>query len=107
MFFFTLFFLLFFLFAYDSNQIELPGVPAGSPLRGGDVTVYVPDIKQPSFPTPFSSVLVSVSDFMAISTAFHSINSPDNSFLTLFFWSYFCLIGPFNRISLYESLPQP
>ena len=28
-------------------------------------------------------------------------------FLTLFFRSYFCLIGPFNYISLYESLPQP
>ena len=27
-------------------------------------------------------------------------------FLTLFFRSYFCLIGPFNYISLYESLPQ-
>ena len=28
-------------------------------------------------------------------------------FLTLFFWSYFCLIGPFNSVSLYESLPRP
>ena len=28
-------------------------------------------------------------------------------FLTLFFRSYFCLIGPFNYISLYESLPKP
>ena len=27
----------------------------------------------------FNSVLVSVSVFMALSTAFHSINSPDNS----------------------------
>ena len=26
----------------------------------------------------FDSVLVPVSDFMALSTAFHSINSPDN-----------------------------
>ena len=25
----------------------------------------------------------------------------------LFFWSYFCPIGPFNYVSLYESLPQP
>ena len=30
-------------------------------------------------PTPFYSVLVSVSVLMALSTLFHSINSPDNS----------------------------
>ena len=53
--------------------------PAGSPSRGGDVTVYVCDINQPSLPTPFYSVLVSISVFMALSTVFHSINSPDNS----------------------------
>ena len=40
---------------------------------------YVCDINQPSLLTPFNSVLVSVSVFMAISTVFHSINSPDNS----------------------------
>ena len=28
-------------------------------------------------------------------------------FLILFFWSHLCLIGPFNYISLYESLLQP
>ena len=28
-------------------------------------------------------------------------------FLTLFFRSYFYFVGPFNCISLYESLPQP
>ena len=69
--------------------------PAGSPSRGGDVTVYVCDINQPSLPTPFYSVLVSISDFMALSTAFHSINSPDNfpfshsllPVLSLPFWS--------------------
>ena len=37
------------------------------------------DINQPSLPTPFYSVLVSVSVSMALSTVFHSINSPDNS----------------------------
>ena len=41
--------------------------------------VYVLDIKHPSLPTPFHSVLVSVSVFMALSTVFHSMNSPDNS----------------------------
>ena len=73
-----------------------PGVPAGSPSRGGDVLVYVTDINQPSLPTPFDSVLVSVSAFMALSTLFHSIHSPDNSSLSrsvllvliLLYWSF-------------------
>ena len=54
-------------------------VPAGTSPRGGDVTVYVFDINQPSLPTPFHFVLVSVSTFMALSTVFHSIKSPDNT----------------------------
>ena len=54
-------------------------VPKGSPSRGGDVAVYVFDINQSSLPTPFYSVLVFVSVFMALSTVFHSINPPDNS----------------------------
>ena len=54
-------------------------VPTGSPSRGGDVMVYVVDINQPSLPTPFYSVLVSSSVFTAFSTAFYSINSPNNS----------------------------
>ena len=40
------------------------------------------DKNQPSLPTPFffkNSVLVSISVFMALSTVFHSTNSPDNS----------------------------
>ena len=53
-------------------------VPAGSPSRGGDVAVHVFDMNQPSLPTPFYSVLVSISVFVALSTVFHSINSPDN-----------------------------
>ena len=51
----------------------------GSPSRGGDVAIYVFDINQPSLPTPSYSVLKSVSVFKALSTVFHSINSPDNS----------------------------
>ena len=51
----------------------------GSPSRGGDVTVEVPDKNQPSLPHAFYCVLVSVSVFMALSTVFRSINSPDNS----------------------------
>ena len=57
-------------------------VPSDSPSRGRDVVffvVVVVDINQPSLPTPFYSVLVSISVFVAISTAFRSINSPDNS----------------------------
>ena len=54
-------------------------VPAGSPSRGANVAIYVFDKNQPSLPTPFYSVLVSVSVFVALSTAFHSMNSPDNS----------------------------
>ena len=71
-------------------------VTAGSPSRGGDVTVYVYDINQPSLLTPFYSVLVSVSVFRAFSTVFRSINSPDNSpfshsvlpGLSLPYWSF-------------------
>ena len=37
---------------------------------------------QPSLPTPFYSVLLSVSVFMALSTVFYSINSPLNSLLS-------------------------
>ena len=40
---------------------------------------FMPDINQPSLPTPFYSVLVSISVLMALSTLFLSINSPDNS----------------------------
>ena len=49
----------------------------GSPSRDGDVAVYVFDINRPSLYTPLYSVLVSVSVFKALSTVFHSINSPD------------------------------
>ena len=77
-------------------------VPTGSPSRGWDVAVYVFGINQPSLPIPFYSVLVSIFMYMALSTVFHSINSPDNSP-----FSYSVLTGPFNCISRYESLLQP
>ena len=55
-------------------------VPMGSPSCGGDVVVCVYDTNSPSLPTPlFYSIHVSVSVFMALSTVFLSINSPDNS----------------------------
>ena len=52
-------------------------VLAGSPSRGGDVTVYVLDINQRCLPTLFI-LFVSVSVFITLSTVFHSINSPNN-----------------------------
>ena len=81
----------------------------GSPSRDGDVAVYVCDINEPGMPAPFYSALASISVFMALSTVFHSINSSDKSPLShsVLIRSYFCLIGPFNYISLYESLLQP
>ena len=51
----------------------------GLPSRGGDVAVYVFDVNHPSLPAPFYSDLVSVSVFTALSTVFHSRNSPDHS----------------------------
>ena len=47
-----------------------------------DVAVYVFGIGQHSLATPFYSVLVSISVFMARSTVFHFINSPNNSLLS-------------------------
>ena len=52
--------------------------PKGSASRGGDVMADAFDTNQPSLPTPFYSVLVSISVFMALSTVFHSISSSDN-----------------------------
>ena len=90
----------------SSDTAPLPRSPRAYLHVVRVVVVYVKDIHQPRLPTPFYSVLVSVSVFMALSTLFHSINSPDNS--PLFFWYYFCLIGTFNYISLskVKSLPQ-
>ena len=51
----------------------------GSPSRSGDVTIFVKEINQSSLPTSFYSVLVSISIFLALSTVFPSINSPNNS----------------------------
>ena len=78
--------------------------PAGSPSRGGDTAVHVFDINQPSLPTPFYSVFVS----FFVRSVFHSINPPDNSLLSHSVLPVlFLLYGPFNCLSLYESLPSP
>ena len=92
----------------SSSSFSVRSVPAGSLSRGGDVAVYVFDVNQPSLPSPFHSVLVSISAFMALSTVFHSINSPDNSPLShSVLLILLCLMVLFNYVSLYESLPQP
>ena len=60
-------------------SISLSLVPMGSPSCGWDVAVYVLDINKPNLPTPFYSVLMAISVFMALSTVFHSMTSPNNS----------------------------
>ena len=44
---------------------------------------FISDINQPSLPTPFYSLLVSISVFKALSTVFHFINSHDNCVFSL------------------------
>ena len=80
-------------------------VLAGPPSHGEDVSVCVFDMNQPSLPTPLYSVLMSISVFMALSTVFHFIKSPDNSPLSHSVLRAF--IGPFNCVSLYESTLEP
>ena len=80
-------------------------VPAGSPSRGGNFASYVLDINKPSLPTPFYSVLESVSDFMALSTVFHSINYTDilllsHSVLVVFFLPYWSAVYLFMKVSI-------
>ena len=84
------------------SKMSFIRVSAGSPSRGGYVTVYVFDINQPSLPTPFYSVLVSISIFMVLSNVFHSINSPDNSPLSHSVLPVFFL--PYRSFQLYISL---
>ena len=83
-------------------------VPTGLPSCGWDVAVYVFDINQLGLPTPLYSVLLSVSVFMALSTVFHSINSPNNSLLShsvlpvlfLLDWSFQLHTSLFVKVSL-------
>ena len=60
------------------------------------------DINQPSLPLPFYSALVSISVFMALSTAFHFTNSPDNSPLSHSVLPVFLL--PYRSFQLHISL---
>ena len=85
-----------------AESIPDMGVPTGSPPRGGDVAVYVFDINQPSLPTPFYAIFVSVSVFAVLSSAFHSINSLDYSPLSHSVLSVLFL--PYRSFHLYSSL---
>ena len=60
------------------------------------------NINQPSLPTPFYTVLVPFSVFMAFSTVFHSINPPDNSPLS--HSALPVLFLPYRSFQLYISL---
>ena len=91
--------LLFFLSFFLSFSLLL-----GS-LRGGDVAVYVFDINQPRLLTPFNSVLMSASAFMALSTVFHSINYLENSLLSRSVLPVLFL--PHWSCQFYKSLLQP
>ena len=89
-------------------------VHAGSPSRGGDVAVYVPNINQPNLLTLFFfffgccylllCVLLSLWPFQFQLYFIPYILPTVLSFFTLFFRSSFCLIGPFNNVYLYWSL---
>ena len=81
-----------------------PGVLTGSSSRGGDVAVYVFDINQPSLPTPFYSVFVSVPVFMALSTVFHSLNSPDVSIFSLCPSSFMSALSVLSTIYLFMKV---
>ena len=95
-------------FASSVCGLRCSGVPMGSPSCGGDVAVYVKDINQSSFPTPFYSVPVSVSVFVALSTVFRSINSPDSSqFFLLFYSGHISALLALSIIYLFMSLLQP
>ena len=62
---------------------------------------FMSDINQASLSTPFYSVLVSISIFLALSTVFHSTDCPDNSpfshsVLSVLFLSALVVISPVN-----------
>ena len=75
---------------FDDNDATVRGlkslksycIPRESPqahLHVVGMLRFLSDINQPCLTIPFYFVLVSVSVFMAISTVFHSLNSPENS----------------------------
>ena len=63
---------------YPKILLYIEGSPRAH-LHVAETLRFTSDINQPSLPTPFCSLLVSMSVFIALSTVFHSINSPNNS----------------------------
>ena len=81
---------------------------ARSPSGGLEATAYVLDINQPSLPTLFILFLCLFLSLWPFQLYFIPYILPTSlRFLTLFFRSYVCLVGPFIYTSLYESLLQP
>ena len=75
---------------------------------------FMSDINQPSLITPFYSVLVSISVFLALSTVFYSITSPVNfpfshsilSVLSLPYWSFQLYISLWKSPSALYIIPS-
>ena len=94
----------------NSKQYLLSAlVRAGSPSRGGDVTVYVLNINQPSLPIPFYSVLVSIYVFMAFSNCIssHKFSRQLSAFSLCSSGLISALLVLSTIKSFYESLLQP
>ena len=98
----------------DRSHISQPNCPCPFPVKRACLHLvgklrFMSDINQSSLPTPFYSVLMSISVFMALSNVFHSINSLHESSLSHSILPVLSLpYGSFQLyISLYESLLQP
>ena len=93
------------------TETYIPPSVLGSPrahLHVVGMLRFMSEIKQPSLPTPFHSVFASISVLWPFQLYFiPSILPTTLLFVTMFSRSYLCLIGPFNFMSLYESLLQP
>ena len=89
------------------QAVQLSQVPTGSLSDGGDVIVYVFDIHHPSFHTPFHSVFVSISGFVAFSTVFQLVlcSLNDTCFFVCFVLLLFFLICKDYWGRSVESLP--
>ena len=95
-----------FKFLYLFAHFYLLFIPADSPSCGGDVTVYVSDIDQLRLPTLF--ILFLCLFLSSWPFQLYSINSSNNCLVShCSAGLFFCLIGPFGYVSLYESLSQP
>ena len=93
------------------KKSNLRHVPVGSPSRGGDVAVYVLDINQASLPTPFYSVLFLLFYYCVYFCLYASFNCISFHEISRQFSTFsLCtsrLIGPFNYISIHDSISSP